>query len=207
MASSAPPRASLSHDLTNPAVEAGRAAAARAAGRASGPTSLASTRLVRSSTRSRTTSVPVGRGGCCRGTSHPATVYWYFTLWRQHPKQGSAGIDDLRPLSARIRRVMRGVGADLRRCRSVTAAGCRTAPKPLTQRKTGPECGPARPLVTRSAKPPGARIHRAVPSRHRRRPRRAVPALDHGRRSGPPRRAGRRSGSPSRAGRRSGLPR
>src|SRR5450755_1454089 len=34
------------------------------------------------------------------------TVYWYFTLWCQHPKQGSAGIDDPRPLSARISRVM-----------------------------------------------------------------------------------------------------
>jgi hypothetical protein len=90
------------------------------------------------------------------------TVYWYFTLWRQHPKQRSAGIDDLRPLSARIRRVMRAVAADLRRSRRVSAGGRRTAPKPLTEREIGPECGPARPSVARSAKPSDARIHRAV---------------------------------------------
>jgi len=37
---------------------------------------------------------------------------------------------------------MRGVAADLRRFRSVTAGGRRTAPKPLTEREIGPGVWP-----------------------------------------------------------------
>jgi hypothetical protein len=86
---------------------------------------------------------------------------WYFTLWRQHPKQRSAGIDDPRPLSARISRVMRGVVADLRRSRRVSAGGRRTAPKPLTERENRPGVfAPPGLQVTGSAKP------QARPPRH-----------------------------------------